>query len=170
MAPETAPRRRTLPYAPSPSVEVSVRTRVVFGASVAVLALLLASCAGQDESAGSSPAPTRAAVERVSVDTFATFLDDPDVTVLNVHVPYEGELPGTDAFVPYDQVVGSPALPDDRDAPIAVYCMSGSMSAQAARALADEGFTDIRDLAGGMLAWQQAGRELILEEAPTDSG
>jgi len=40
--------------------------------------------------------------------------------------------------------------------PVLVYCQGGVRSANAAAALAKHGFTDVRDLAGGMLAWQQA--------------
>ncbi len=36
-----------------------------------------------------------------------------------------------EAFVAYNQIVGASVLPDDRDAPVAVYCRSGSMSAEA---------------------------------------
>lgn len=53
--------------------------------------------------------------------------------VVNVHVPSEGELPGTDAFVAYDRILGWDGLPQDRDAAFAVYCMSGNMSRQEGR-------------------------------------
>ena len=129
-----------------------------------LVSLGAASCAGQGDSTAGAPTASQAAIDVVAVETFASLLDDPGVTTINVHVPYEGELPGTDAFVPYDQVVGSPTLPEDRDRPIAVYCMSGSMSAQAARALAEAGFSDIRDLDGGLLAWQEAGRDLVVDD------
>lgn len=100
----------------------------------------------------------------VGVEEFAGLLDEPDVTVINVHVPYEGELPDTDAFVAYDDIVGDPALPDDPNAPIALYCRSGSMSAEASAALVEAGFTDITDLDGGMNAWRDAGRELVVAD------
>jgi rhodanese-related sulfurtransferase len=40
---------------------------------------------------------------------------------------------------------------------IAVYCRSGTMSAEAARTLVRLGYTDVWDLGGGMLAWEKAG-------------
>lgn len=49
------------------------------------------------------------------------------------------------------------ALPDDRTTPVFVYCRSGSRSAQAADILADQGYTDVRNLGGGILSWQRAG-------------
>ncbi|HEX9766562.1 MAG TPA: rhodanese-like domain-containing protein [Nitriliruptorales bacterium] len=56
-------------------------------------------------------------------------------------------------------------LPSDRDATVAVYCMSGNMSRQAALALVEAGVTDVRELDGGMLAWQDAGRDLVTRDA-----
>jgi len=40
--------------------------------------------------------------------------------------------------------------------PVLVYCRSGGRSAEAAAALVKLGFTEVRNLAGGILAWQQA--------------
>ena len=44
--------------------------------------------------------------------------------------------------------------------PVLVYCQGGVRSAKAAAALVKLGFTDVRDLAGGILAWQQAGKQI----------
>jgi len=39
------------------------------------------------------------------------------------------------------------------------------MSRQAALALVEAGVTDVRELDGGMLAWQDAGRDLVTRDA-----
>ena len=44
--------------------------------------------------------------------------------------------------------------------PVLVYCQGGVRSAKAATALDKTGFTDVRDLAGGIRAWQQAGNPI----------
>ncbi|GGI95803.1 sulfurtransferase [Alicyclobacillus cellulosilyticus] len=41
----------------------------------------------------------------------------------------------------------------DRDKPVVVMCQSGMRSAQAARLLVKHGFSDVRHLPGGILAW-----------------
>ncbi len=41
----------------------------------------------------------------------------------------------------------------DRDKPVVVMCHSGMRSAQAARILVKNGFSDVRNVTGGMVAW-----------------
>lgn len=92
---------------------------------------------------------------------FASVLAD-DVLVINVHVPDEGSIAGTDTAIRYDEVRDRSAeLPQDRDAPVAVYCKSGRMSAVAVGTLRDLGYTDVVELRGGMDAWVAEGRELL---------
>jgi rhodanese-related sulfurtransferase len=45
----------------------------------------------------------------------------------------------------------------DRHAPTLVYCRSGKRSADAARLMDALGFVDVHDLAGGIIAWYEAG-------------
>lgn len=82
-------------------------------------------------------------------------------TVINVHTPDEGSIPGTDLAVPFDLVIDSvDELPANRDQPLAVYCKSGRMSKDAVMTLADLDYTDIVELKGGMDAWSASGRNL----------
>lgn len=98
---------------------------------------------------------------RVDSAEFERLAAQPDAYVLNVHVPHEGEIEGTNGFVPYNEVeelIGD--LPDDRDAVLLVYCQSGRMSTEAAVTLVSLGFSNVVELEGGMIAWQQSGRGL----------
>ena len=45
----------------------------------------------------------------------------------------------------------------DRDRPIVTVCRSGARSAQAVVLLQKAGFSDVANLAGGMLRWRAAG-------------
>ncbi len=81
---------------------------------------------------------------------------------MNVHIPYEREIEGTDAFVPYDKISEHASeLPADKSAPLYIYCRSGRMSALATPALQRLGYTNIVDLKGGMQAWVDARLPLV---------
>ncbi|PXY17566.1 rhodanese-like domain-containing protein [Prauserella sp. PE36] len=132
---------------------------------MAAVALLgVGGCAGGGETEPSVAAPV--SISLLAPDEFAKAIADPARIVINVHVPFEGALPGTDMMIPFNEIERRLSeLPSDRTLPIAVYCMSGRMSADAARALKGLGFADIVDLDGGMRAWQASGRTLA-QSAP----
>lgn len=100
--------------------------------------------------------------EQVAPGEFAAVVGDEDVVTVNVHVPDEGSIPGTDAAIPFDQITARVAeLPKERSTPLAVYCRTGQMSAEAVQTLGDLGYTDVVELRGGMEAWTADGRELL---------
>lgn len=104
------------------------------------------------------------AFETLTSQQLAQKLSHKDFTLINVHIPYEGEIEQTDAFIPFDEVTAHLAeLPTDKDASIVLYCRSGRMSEIAATALAALGYTRVSHLSGGMNAWAEFGRGLIHE-------
>ena len=98
--------------------------------------------------------------ETLAPDAFAAAMGDGDPFVVNVHVPYEGEIAGTDDHIAHDRIADSSELPADRSARILLYCRSGSMSSDAAAALVQRGYTNVVELRGGMDAWAASGRAL----------
>ena len=108
---------------------------------------------------------TGLASRTMTIDEFATALNQPDLyTVVNVHIPYEGEVPNTDLAIPYNNVDALTSALPDRAAPIILYCRSGRMSEEASRALVALGYTNIIDIPGGMNAWTASGRALLVDE------
>ena len=98
----------------------------------------------------------------ISVQELKASLLNKDFTLVNVHIPYTKEIQGTDALIPYNSIAQQlDQLPRDKAAPIVLYCQSGNMSAQAAQALVNLGYTNVTDVEGGMLEWQEAGYPLI---------
>ena len=99
--------------------------------------------------------------ENIYIDQFVKMMERKDFILINVHVPYYGEIPQTDLLVPYNAIEQHTAdLPMDKDAKIVVYCMMGPMGDIAAEKLASMGYTRVSNFQGGMMAWTQAGRHL----------
>ena len=99
----------------------------------------------------------------LSIDELATIMENQSdaYTVINVHIPYAGEIEGTDANISYNDLDALTLALPDNDAPIIVYCRSGSMSQQATENLISAGYTQVYDVPGGMNAWQSSGRQLV---------
>ncbi len=102
----------------------------------------------------------------VSPQKFADLLKTPNIFVLDVHTPEQTHIPGTSAFIPYDQIRQNVSkLPSDKTTPILVYCRSGNMSHEAANKLTALGYTTIYDLDGGTNAYKESNVSVALNPA-----
>lgn len=79
-----------------------------------------------------------------------------DFVLIDVREPHEHE-----AFHVGGQLIPLQTLPhrvseldQHKDAEVVVYCRSGARSGMAKQFLQQSGFSNIRNLTGGMLAWQ----------------
>jgi rhodanese-related sulfurtransferase len=99
--------------------------------------------------------------QNVSVDQFVRMHTNKDFVLINTHIPYEGEIPGTDFLIPFNEINRHKAkLPDDKTTPIVVYCKAGPMGNIAAERLIEMGYADVINFKGGMNAWEKTGRPL----------
>lgn len=138
--------------------------------TIVLLATACSSSSDQADPSTTKEASTAAesASQLLKPAEFARYTkDNPDVPVVNVHIPYEGHIDGTDSFVAFDEIADWDGLPQDRAAPLVLYCLVGNMSAQATDTLEAMGYTTVVDLEGGMNAWTAAGFELLTVEPPS---
>jgi rhodanese-related sulfurtransferase len=120
-----------------------------------IIGFLLASCAAVP---GGSILSGNTGYQIISVSDLEDLMDSEDFTFVNVHIPLEGNIPGTDAEIPFNEVENYlDRLPEDKDEKIVLYCRSGSMSSEASQTLVDLGYTNVFDLEGGYNAWVASG-------------
>jgi phage shock protein E len=143
------------------------RLRLVIGAAwLAAALVVLPACGGSSSDAEPATVPSvtvgtaSGAVRSVSPTEAATLIAQPGVRLLDVRTPEEyaaGHIEGAqqlDWNAP-GFAAGLAAL--DKSASWVVYCHSGNRSGQATALMAQEGFTDVNDVAGGIAAWETAG-------------
>ncbi len=137
-----------------------LKTLLVIGTWIAAIGLV--ACSSQAASSVSKVTVAGGSYTNVTPAQLKEMLGQKDFFLVNVHVPYTGELAQTDAFIPYTDIEQNLSrLPVDRAAKILLYCSSGHMSGIAANTLVKLGYTYIWNLDGGMAAWQNAGYSLV---------
>src|SRR3990170_7020309 len=107
--------------------------RILFGFFIAVV--ISAGCVGETGYKSISPQEVK------------SLLEAQDVFLLDVHVPEQRHISGTDAFIPYDAIEKyAERLPENKNTVIVIYCMSGVMSKTAADKLLNMGYKNVYDL------------------------
>jgi len=129
-------------------------TRTLSGTAIVVVVTLgLAACSGGEDASTDGPGWTRLAPQELD-----DLLRSEDVYLVNVHVPYEGEIVGTDALIPFTDLASRMSeLPAEGGPTLVLYCRSGNMSTEAAQDLVDAGRTGFFELEGGFNAWVDSG-------------
>ena len=139
--------------------------RSKFFLTIAVaMSLMLGACQGSSQ-VGQEVSVDGGSYRVVSVQELQTMLVSKDFVMVNVHIPWQGDLPQTDLRLAYDQIGENlDQLPPEKDAKILVYCLTSGMAKKAIVTLLAEGYTNLWMLDGGTTAWEEAG--LSLESQP----
>ncbi len=96
--------------------------------------------------------------KNITPDDLNTMFKNKDFVFINVHIPFIGNIASTDLSIPYDQIEQNLSqLGSDKNAKIVLYCRSGHMSQIAAEKSVSLGYTNVWNLKGGMVAWEQSG-------------
>jgi len=148
-----------------------MNTKFLLASLLLLYALFASSCAvetpadddtpGDDDSNALTCDGITPEVTELSSDELNKMLQDKDFELINVHIPRNGEIPGTDAHIAYTDTAGlEQGLGNDKAAKAVLYCRTGPMSAIATAALVDLGYCRIFDLPGGMVGWEAEGYPL----------
>ena len=96
--------------------------------------------------------------KNMTVDDLNNQLNNKDFIFVDVHIPEQKHINGTDAFIPYNEIENQlDKLPKDKDAKIVLYCRTGHMSRIAAEKLAEKGYTNVYNVVGGIVEWNNKG-------------
>lgn len=130
---------------------------LLLGASLA-----LAACGGGGETIpAADEIDINALAPSIDVQTAYAARSNPTVFMLDVREPDEydaGHIPGI-TLIPMGEI------PDrlseiPTDVPVIVTCRTGNRSGQVVDFLREQGFTNVHNMDGGIVAWQKAGYEV----------
>lgn len=98
----------------------------------------------------------------VGAEEVEKMINEIDVFVLQVHEPYQGELPNTDLIIEdWENIENHLDELPSKDSKILVYCRSGRMSSIVSEKLSSLGYENIYNFEGGMKAWETSERRLM---------
>ena len=140
------------------------RRRALIVAVAAALGMAGQAWLGVPAQAAETPGQDDAGFATLNSAQLATMLQDKTFFFVNVHIPYEGEIDGTDANIAFNTIGENlDKLPQDASAEIVLYCQSGRMSEIAAETLSGLGYTNVAHVAGGMIGWRNNGGEIVFK-------
>ncbi len=127
--------------------------------AILLLSILMLAAVGLPACGKASPIPMQGREVKVDGGSYwditpaqlKSMLKNKDFLLVNVHIPYGGEIPDTDLFVPYNEIGQNLSkFSQNKQMKIVLYCRSGSMSTTAARTLVNPRLTNV--LAAGVLS------------------
>ena len=120
---------------------------------------------------GGEPAkatPPVSAVGSVSPAQFEELAESGEYQIIDIRTPEEaaeGKVIADATVIDYYQPDFRANLAKlDRDQPYLIYCRSGNRSGDTLKIMQSLGFTEVRDLNGGKVAWERSGRSLVVPE------
>jgi phage shock protein E len=129
------------------------------------LGLLIAACGATESAPPVAELPVDTApiqlADSVDVHTVANVKDRDDVFLLDVREQWEydeGHIPGV-TLLPMGEVPARLSeIPTDKE--VIVTCRSGNRSGQITDYLRQNGFDNVHNMSGGIVAWEDAGYEV----------
>lgn len=99
-------------------------------------------------------------LKMINASDLNNILKREDIFLLDVHIPEQQHIKGTDAVIPFNDIEQQRSkLPSDKNTAIYIYCEGGPMGNAASRTLHELGYNNLFNLEGGTHAWRKAGFE-----------
>lgn len=117
----------------------------------ALFTLLISGCTAQDS-------------DHVDVRTLQTEIAAGGIQLVDVRTPQEwstGHIAGAVHIDWFRDDFKAEVAKLDKTRPVRLYCAAGGRSEEAGELLREMGFTDVRDLDGGVAAWKKAGAPVV---------
>lgn len=109
--------------------------------------------------------------KNITPKEFDNILSTRKVFLVDVHIPLQQHLDGTNLVVPYNKIKENlNKFPKDKNTEIIVYCRSGRMSTEAAQALSQAGYTHVYNLVGGVNAYHESHYGVYIAPITKDLG
>jgi rhodanese-related sulfurtransferase len=144
---------------------------LIVGGLIIVVLLIFIKTGGSSDNSGQNNQINPGQVQLVDSIQFSKLSKDEKNFLLDVHIPEQTHIPGTDAFIPYNEIAQNiDKLPQDKSTPILVYCRSGSMSKTASEEIAKLGYINVYDLEGGIISYRESNTEVIITPSNQDLG
>ena len=136
-----------------------MKSRLMLVLLVVVGVLVLAACGGGGtEATAEDTIDLNTLGSDIDVETAHALHGNPNVFMLDVREPDEysaGHIPGI-TLIPMGEIIDRlNEIPTDQE--VIVTCRTGNRSAQIADLLREQGFTNIHNMEGGIVAWEEAG-------------
>ncbi|MGR9052631.1 MAG: rhodanese-like domain-containing protein [Gammaproteobacteria bacterium] len=99
-------------------------------------------------------------LKMISATELHRIMQTEDILLVDVHIPEQPHIKGTDLFIPFNDVAKyRDKLPEDKNTPLYLYCEGGPMGNAAARSFYELGYRNLFNLEGGAAAWKAQGFE-----------
>jgi len=119
-------------------------------AYLSLATLLLTACGGAETTVD------EIAYTNIDASELVSMLEDKDFFLVDVCVTDDDSIEGSDALIPYDDIKSHlEKLPEDKDASIVVYCKGGVTSELASEELVELGYKNVKNLEGGIQAYNE---------------
>ena len=147
------------------------KTLFIIGLILVVVVFFAYNTFGPDRNSSVQKEVVSGGAQLINPTEFSGLVKKGDGFLVDVHIPEQTHIPGTDIFIPYNEIEQNiDKLPIDKSTPILVYCRSGSMSKTASQEIANLGYTNVYDLDGGVNAYKEQNNEVVITPSNQDLG